>query len=64
MLYQVIRVSRSAYYDWLVRPVPLITDDELQIDRRLKPLFQAIPGSLGSRGIVKNLRKEAVTSAF
>lgn len=53
-----MQVSRSAYYDWLVRPAQLITADELHLYRRIKQLFQASRESLGSREMVKKLRKE------
>lgn len=53
-----MQVSRSAYYDWLVRPAQLITADELHLYRRIKQLFKASRESLGSREMVKKLRKE------
>jgi putative transposase len=51
-------VSRSAYHDWVKRPATLITANELQLYRRTKQLFEASRGSLGSREMVKKLRKE------
>lgn len=53
-------VSRSAYYAWRqrqTRPKPLnFTVWRLRV--RLKTLFDASRGSLGSRGLVKRLRQE------
>ena len=53
-----MQVSHAAYYDWLKRPATVITADELHLYRRMKQLFAASRGSLGSRGLVKKLRKE------
>lgn len=55
-----MQVSHTAYYDWLKRPVQLISEDELHLYRRTKQLFAAIRESLGSRGMVKKLRKEGI----
>ena len=56
-----MQVSRAAYYAWLKRPARLITAKELQLYRRLKRLFAASRESLGSRGMMKRLRKEGFT---
>ena len=53
-----MRVGTSSFYDWLKRSATIITAGELQLTRRIKQLFQASRGSLGSREMVKNLRKE------
>jgi len=53
-----MQVSHTAYYDWLKRPAQVITADELHLYRRMKQLFAASRSSLGSRGLVKKLRKE------
>ena len=53
-----MQVSRAAYYAWLKRPARLITAEELQLYRRLKQLFADSRESLGSRGMMKRLRKE------
>ena len=55
---QVMQVSHAAYYAWLKRPAALITADELHLYRRIKQLFADSRGSLGSRGLLKRLRKE------
>jgi len=52
-----MQVSHAAYYAWCKRPGLLITADELHLYRRMKQLFTD-RGSLGSRGMVKRLRKE------
>ena len=51
-------VSRSAYYAWDKRPAQLITDTELKLYRCCKRLFNESRQSLGSRQMMKNLRKE------
>ncbi len=48
----------SSYYDWLKRPARLIKAEELSLYRRIKHLFKARRESLGSRELVKRLRKE------
>ena len=53
-----MQVSHAAYYDWLKRPAQVITANELHLYRRMKQLFSASRGSLGSREMVKKLRKE------
>ena len=57
---QVMQVSHSAYYAWLKRPAALISADELHLYRRIKQLFADSRGSLGSRGMLKKLRKEGI----
>lgn len=53
-----MRVSKSAYYDWLKRPATVIPEEELHLFRRMKELFKASRQSLGSREMMKNLREE------
>jgi len=53
-----MQVSRAGYYTWFKRPAKLITANELQLYRRMKVLFKASRNSLGSRELVKALRKE------
>ena len=53
-----MQVSRSAYYAYLRRGAMIITADELRLYRCTKALFKASRGSLGSRQLMKNLRKE------
>lgn len=55
-----MQVSHAAYYDWLKRPAHLITEFELHLYRRIKQLFAASRDSLGSREMVKKLRKEGI----
>ena len=61
MLCRVMRVSRSAYYAWVNRPAKIISESELMLYRRTKELFKQSRGSLGSRQLMKNLRKEGFT---
>ncbi|OUR88717.1 transposase [Gammaproteobacteria bacterium 42_54_T18] len=51
-------VSRSAYYEWLKRPGMVICADTLHLYRRAKKLFELSRNSLGSRELMKKLRKE------
>lgn len=53
-----MQVSHAAYYAWLKRQAEVITAEELHLYRRIKQLFAASRGSLGSREMVKKLRKE------
>ena len=56
-----LKVSRSAFYDWLTRPGTLITEHELNLYRSAKRLFTRSRGSLGSRQLAKKLREEGFT---
>jgi putative transposase len=51
-------VSRSDYYAWRNRPAKVITKSELILYRLTKALFKESRQSLGSRQLMKNLRKE------
>lgn len=53
-----MKVSKSAYYEWVKRPAKIITAHELQLYRRMKQLFKRSRQSLGSREMMKKLRKE------
>jgi len=58
LLCHVMQVSHSGYYAWRKRPAKLISADELRLYRRMKELFAESRGSLGSRMLLKQLRKE------
>lgn len=58
MLCNSLKVSRSAFYDWLARPAQIITEQELNLYRMAKRLFKRSRQSLGSRQLAKKLRKE------
>ncbi|MGI0120501.1 IS3 family transposase, partial [Zooshikella sp. RANM57] len=51
-------VSKSGYYDWLKRPVAVISLDTLKLYHLIRKLFRKSRGSLGNREMVKKLRKE------
>ncbi len=57
-LCRLLEVQRSAYYDWRDRPGKVIAPEELALRRRMKALFAASRGSLGSRTMMKNLNQE------
>lgn len=57
-LCQVLGVQRSAYYAWREQPCRVIAPEELALRRRMKALFAASRGSLGSRMMMNNLRQE------
>ncbi len=61
MLCNALKVSRSAFYDWLARPAQIITEQELNLYRTAKRLFKRSRGSLGSRQLAKKLREEGFT---
>ncbi len=58
MLCRLLKVQRSAYYDWQAQPCKVIPQEELALRGRMKELFRASRGSLGSRTMMKNLHKE------
>ena len=58
MLCRLLTVQRSAYYDWQAQPCKVIPQEELALRRRMKELFTASRGSLGSRMMMKNLNQE------
>ncbi|MBT7046946.1 MAG: IS3 family transposase [Gammaproteobacteria bacterium] len=60
VLCRVMRVSTSAYYVWKKRPGQLISADILHLHRRMKELFKQSRDSLGSREMMKKLRKEGI----
>jgi transposase InsO family protein len=58
LLCRMLTVQRSAYYDWRAEPGKVIGPEELALRRRMKALFVASRGCLGSRTMAKNLRQE------
>ncbi|MCF2911257.1 IS3 family transposase [Pseudoalteromonas sp. DL2-H2.2] len=58
ILCRVMGVSSSAYYDWCKRPAQVIDAQTLRLFRRIKVLFKESRQSLGSRQMMKQLRKE------
>lgn len=58
LLCRMLSVQGSAYYAWRDRPGKLVGPEELALRRRMKALFAASRGSLGSRTMAKNLRQE------
>jgi len=61
VLCRVMRVGKSAFYAWKLRPPTLISALELDLYRRAKQLFHASRNSLGSRELAKKLREEGIT---
>lgn len=58
VLCRVMQVSASAYYDWRQRGAEVIDSKTWQLCHRMKVLFEASRQSLGSRRLMKQLRKE------
>ena len=54
----VLQVAKSAYYDWKQRSATVISAEEFVLCSRMKALFAQSRDSLGSRGMVRQLRKE------
>ena len=54
-------VSRSAYYDWRRSGAKIISSQTWQLYQRMKALFAESRSSLGSRQLMKQLRKEGHT---
>ena len=58
LICRVMAVKSSSYYDWRGRGGRVIAAEELQLRRRMKALFAASRGSLGSRRLMRGLREE------
>ena len=58
---QALGLSRSGYYAWEQRPAQLISADTLMLYRQAKQLFEESRNSLGSRELMKALRKQGFT---
>lgn len=58
VLCRVMKVSRSAYYDWYQRGATVIDSGTWHLCHRMKTLFTESRQSLGSRQMMKQLRKE------
>lgn len=58
VLCRVMQVSSSAYYNWRGRGGELIDSETWQLCHRMKALFNESRQSLGSRQLMKQLRKE------
>lgn len=58
ILCRVMIVSRSAYYDWKRSDAKIISTQTWQLYQRMKALFAESRSSLGSRQMMKQLRKE------
>ena len=58
VLCRVMQVSTSAYYDWRRRGGELIDSETWRLCHRMKALFNESRQSLGSRQLMKQLRKE------
>ena len=55
-----VGVQRSAYYAWRGQPSVVIEPQELALRGRMKALFAASRGSLGSRMLMNNLNQEGL----
>ena len=55
---RLLRVERSAYYDWPDQPCKVIPPEELSLRGRMKEMFKASRDSLASRMMMKDLRDE------
>lgn len=58
VLCRVMRVSTSAYYDWHGRDGEVVDSETWHLCHRMKELFAESRESLGSRQMMKQLRKE------
>jgi putative transposase len=56
-LCRILHVTKSAYYDWKQRGADIISAEEFALYARMKALFAQSRDSLGSRGMVRQLRK-------
>ena len=55
---QVLKVSRSAFYDWLKKPESAPYAAQIALETRCRALFEASHQSLGSRQLMQHLRLE------
>jgi len=58
VLCRVLAVTKSAYYDWKQRGATVVGAEEFALCSRMKALFAKSRESLGSRGMVRQLRQE------
>lgn len=58
LLCRVMQVSTSAYYEWRGRGAEVVDSETWQLCHRMKILFAESRDSLGSRQLMKQLRKE------
>ena len=56
VLCRVLRVTKSAYYDWKQRGAIVVGAEAFMLCSRMKALFAQSRQSLGSRGMVRQLR--------
>ena len=56
LLGRVLQVTKSAYYDWKQRGAIVVGAEEFALCSRMKALFAQSRQSLGSRGMVRQLR--------
>lgn len=56
-LCRLLRVTKSAYYDWRQRGAQVTSAEEFALCSCMKALFAQSRGSLGSRGLVKQLHR-------
>jgi transposase InsO family protein len=58
LMCRVLRVTKSAYYDWRQHGATVVGAEEFMLYSRMKALFAQSRESLGSRGMVRQLRKD------
>lgn len=58
LMCRILKVNKSAYYEWKQRGAEVISAETFALCSRLKELFIQSRESLGSRGLMKKLRKE------
>ena len=58
LLFQMLDVKKSSYYDWKAKSAKLISLPEFQLHQRMKALFTESRDSLGSRRMVRRLHVE------
>jgi putative transposase len=60
---QVLEVSRSAYYDWLKRPVSYREENDKELIIHIKEIFDESDSTYGHRRIKKALRKRGIKTS-
>ena len=60
---QVLKVSKSAYYDWLKRPISYREKKDKELYKHIKEIFDESDSTYGHRRIKKALKKKGIKTS-
>jgi putative transposase len=60
---QTFAVTRSAYYDWLKRPISNCAKKDMALIKQIKKIFDESDSTYGHRRIRKELRKKGIKTS-